>query len=59
MSAVTRIMAVMQARSLSMVIMIRAIGIGILARSSLFVSVTIDPCFSDEANTTTQYGLVA
>jgi hypothetical protein len=42
-----------------MAIMIRLIGIGISARSSLFVSAMISSCFSNEANTTTQYGLVA
>ena len=59
MSAVTRIMAVMQVRSPSMAIMLRLIGIGISARSSLFVSAMISSCFSNEANTTTQHGLVA
>lgn len=58
MSAVTRITARMQVLSPSMVIMIRLIGIVISVRSSLCCSAMTNPCFSNEANMTTQYSLV-
>ena len=58
-SAVTRILAVLRVRSPSVAGLLGLFGFGLSARSSLFVSAMISSCFSNEANTTTQHGLVA
>jgi hypothetical protein len=58
-SAVAGVVAGLRVRSPSVVLLLRPRGLGLSARSSLFVSAMINSCFNNEANMSTQYSLVA